>query len=1067
MAADSLEARAHTPRGVVLPLLGTAAVYTLLGVLCLQLAIPIGYASPMYPSAGVALACVWVYGRPAAAGALLGACATNLLVRWLNGDSISASTVLISLVIGVGAMLQALAGAALTRRYVRQPFTLDALADIARFFALAGALACTISATIAITSLAAGGVIARSQIVSIWLTWWGGDSLGVLIAAPVALAFIGRPRVVWENRRLSVAAPLVLAMLLLALAIYQVSRWNRDRAEATFARDAQNLNSTVSLRLQMHLDALDALDSVYVGSDDVNRTEFSAVASLWLSKLPSLHAVGWHERVARTDVAKFEAAVRAEGLSGYRVFSRDAGLVAGDDEVIAMRYIEPHSENSSALGVNVLSIPAARDTVERARITGESEATPGFRLTQEQGHQVGVVVYRAVFAPGDRTGTAGRPLRGLLFITLRMDDALRALSQGAPSYLRACLFDIQERDAVRLLAGPASCGIDEAAPMAYSAPLRFAGRAWALRVTAPHGLPGAGENATAWLFSVIGLVATGFLGALLLTATGRTRRIEDAVRERTAQLEHEMSERRLTEQALRDSEQRFRNIFRTVPVGVVYADLDGNIRQPNEAYCALTGYSAAELMRMSIQSLVHPDDRPIDAQLTAELKAGVLPVYRRRTRYVTRDGRELWVASIITQQRDADGMARRLVGVVQDITGDIRLEEAERARESAEAANRAKSDFLSRMSHELRTPLNAMLGFAQLLELDEQHRLAARQGQWVAQIQSAGWHLLEMINDVLDLSRIESGSLRLQLARLDVQSLVDESVGLVSRQAQERGVRFVVSGVPAGRVIADATRLKQVLTNLLSNAVKYNREGGEVRVSFAGLDDTASREPMLAIKVCDTGMGMSEQQLRQLFQPFNRLGRERGPIEGTGIGLVICKLLMEHMGGRLEASSTEGVGSCFVIRLPLAPAGGTRPAELDELESAPARYHARTVHYIEDNETNVEVMRGMLIQRPQVDLTVSRNGLDGLADVRARRPDLVLLDMHLPDMDGIELLRHLRSDPSTAEIPVVVVSADALPAQIEAAFDAGATRYLTKPVSVNTVLSVVDELLDAQASRFG
>jgi CheY-like chemotaxis protein/anti-sigma regulatory factor (Ser/Thr protein kinase) len=292
-------------------------------------------------------------------------------------------------------------------------------------------------------------------------------------------------------------------------------------------------------------------------------------------------------------------------------------------------------------------------------------------------------------------------------------------------------------------------------------------------------------------------------------------------------------------------------------------------------------------------------------------------------------------------------------------------------------------------------------------------------------------------------------------------------VGLVSRQAQERGVRFVVSGVPAGRVIADATRLKQVLTNLLSNAVKYNREGGEVRVSFAGLDDTASREPMLAIKVCDTGMGMSEQQLRQLFQPFNRLGRERGPIEGTGIGLVICKLLMEHMGGRLEASSTEGVGSCFVIRLPLAPAGGTRPAELDELESAPARYHARTVHYIEDNETNVEVMRGMLIQRPQVDLTVSRNGLDGLADVRARRPDLVLLDMHLPDMDGIELLRHLRSDPSTAEIPVVVVSADALPAQIEAAFDAGATRYLTKPVSVNTVLSVVDELLDAQASRFG
>ena len=387
--------------------------------------------------------------------------------------------------------------------------------------------------------------------------------------------------------------------------------------------------------------------------------------------------------------------------------------------------------------------------------------------------------------------------------------------------------------------------------------------------------------------------------------------------------------------------------------------------------------------------------------------------------------------------------------------------EAVRAREAAEASNRAKSDFLSRMSHELRTPLNAMLGFAQLLELESRQPLGPTQRGWVEQIRQAGWHLLEMINDVLDLSRIESGNLRMELDTLNVLDLLASTRPLIQQAADQRGITIEEHLSPeATYVRGDATRVKQILTNLLSNAVKYNVDRGHIRVS------SQVRGDRVELMVADTGLGMSTQQMTALFQPFNRLGQELGRTEGTGIGLVISQRLAELMGGDLSAASDVGHGSLFILSLPMAT-----PAETAALQPAlTARrsdYHHRLVHYIEDNETNVEVMRGMLAQRPQVDLQVSGNGLDGLAAIRVRRPDVLLLDMHLPDISGLELLRHLKLDPETQGIPVIVVSANALPPQIDEALQAGAHRYLTKPVSVSELLGALDELLHVTDTRFG
>jgi PAS domain S-box-containing protein len=564
------------------------------------------------------------------------------------------------------------------------------------------------------------------------------------------------------------------------------------------------------------------------------------------------------------------------------------------------------------------------------------------------------------------------------------------------------------------------------------------------------------------LLTISGLAATVLLGTFLLTMTGRTRRIELAVRQRTAALEAEASEREIAEAALRDSEQRFRNILDNVPIGVIYTNLAGDVIQANPRFCELTGYREEELLTLGLTDFMHPDDVAAERQMLDELVGGRITKDRRHKRHLAKDGGTVWVQSTMSLLRDSQNQPWRIVGVVEDITEHLRLEEAEHAREAAEAANHAKSDFLSRMSHELRTPLNAMLGFAQLLELDQRHPLTAAQKPWVVQIQQAGWHLLEMINDVLDLSRIESGTLRLQTDTLQLGELLDATLAMIASDAQARAITISQELAPGtSALVGDATRVKQILTNLLTNAVKYNRDGGRIHVASRILDASS-----VEIAVTDTGLGMTPRQMAELFQPFNRLGRERTTPQGTGIGLVISQRLAELMGGSLKARSVAGEGSSFLLVLSRALDPTTVPSLLDGLSEEPAEYHRRLVHYIEDNETNVEVMRGILSQRPQVEMAVSIAGLDGLAAVRAQRPDLILLDMHLPDISGMELLRHLKSDTDTAGIPIVIVSADALAQQISDALEAGAERYLTKPVTVNEVLAVLDDLLERVDTAF-
>ncbi len=377
------------------------------------------------------------------------------------------------------------------------------------------------------------------------------------------------------------------------------------------------------------------------------------------------------------------------------------------------------------------------------------------------------------------------------------------------------------------------------------------------------------------------------------------------------------------------------------------------------------------------------------------------------------------------------------------------------ATAEAMRANQAKSEFLSRMSHELRTPLNAILGFAQLLELDD---LKERQGEDVAQILKAGRHLLGLIDEVLDIARIEAGELRFSLEPVAALELIEESIALVAPLARRRAIRIETDpgeGESAW-VLADRQRLKQALLNLLSNAIKYNRERGHVRVSLQPRSDQR-----VAILVTDTGPGISPQYRERLFKPFERLGAEAGSIEGTGLGLALCKRLVEAMHGTLEASSKPGHGTTMSIELPRTD---RREASERGEGQAPRRPEltGRTLLYIEDNLANLNLVESALDRFAEVRLLPAMQGKLGLELAREHHPDLVLLDLHLPDMAGREVLLRLKAEPKLRDIPVIVVSADATERQQELLLASGAAAYLTKPLDIRQFVALVAESLSPE-----
>ena len=526
-------------------------------------------------------------------------------------------------------------------------------------------------------------------------------------------------------------------------------------------------------------------------------------------------------------------------------------------------------------------------------------------------------------------------------------------------------------------------------------------------------------------------------------------------------------------------------IFNSANFSSIATDAKGVIQIFNVGAERMLGYTALEVMnKITPADISDPQEvveraKTLSAELETQIEPGFEALVFKASRaiediyeltYIRKDGSRFPAMVSVTALRDAqnaiigylligtDNTARKQIEAERSRLDQILQDknvELERTKLVAEKANLAKSEFLSSMSHELRSPLNAILGFAQLMDSGTPE-LTPKQKSSTSQILQAGWYLLELINEILDLALIESGKLSLSMESISLPEVLHDCQTMVEPLARKDNIRmsFPQFDKPCF-VRADRTRIKQVLINLLSNAIKYNRSGGSVEVTFCAI--TPER---MQISVQDTGDGLSPEKLAQLFQPFNRLGQEAGTEEGTGIGLVVSKRLVELMEGEIGATSTVGAGSEFWIELNQASAPQLAlDADLPlELQPVPMHHDStlRTLLYVEDNRANMQLVEQLIERRPDMRLLSAGDGIRGITLARIHQPDVILMDINLPGISGIQALKILREDPTTKHIPVLALSANAMPRDIERGLEAGFFRYLTKPIKVNEFMEALD-----------
>jgi len=540
----------------------------------------------------------------------------------------------------------------------------------------------------------------------------------------------------------------------------------------------------------------------------------------------------------------------------------------------------------------------------------------------------------------------------------------------------------------------------------------------------------------------------------------------EALRESHDRLEQRVAER--TDE-LRESEQLLKQAVRIAGLGhYMWDELEDRCIYASEEYAQILGVTVDEVYTQYYNydkdiKLVHPDDRERLLSIYVEFQkqggSGDCEFRIIRPDGELRYVREMWDAVV-----DDQGRVFQTIGIMQDIT-ERKLAELDlrTAREVAEAASTARSDFMSRMSHELRTPMNAILGFAQLLQTSPEEKLNEKQPEFVEHILKAGQHLLTLIDELLDLARIDSGHMQLLMEAVDPGVILSSCVDLVQSVAVERKVKLNIQlepgTVPA--LWADTTRLQQTLLNLLSNAVKYNHEGGRVTVTCEVVEND-----LLRISISDTGPGIPKARMAELFQPFERLGAEQSAVKGTGIGLTITKRLVEMMGGELGVDSVEGKGSTFWIDVPISnkqveaqknTATEQKPVRLD------SRKHdescIRTFLYIEDNPSNIKLMESIIDRIDDTRLITAYNAELGLDLARSEKPDLIMMDINLPGMSGTEALQQLQGTAETKHIPVIAISADAMPREIKAGMKSGFRGYITKPINIPAINRAIEEIL--------
>jgi PAS domain S-box-containing protein len=1055
---------------------GLAGAYFLAGKLALLLAVPPGYPAPVWPAAGIALAGLLLMGPWAWPGVFLGSFLVTIGTSFpATVMAAQAKSALLTAGIATGATFQALLGAFLIRRLVGYPTPLDRTQDVFKSIVLGGPISCLVSATAGVACLWTAGAVPPGEGLSNWWIWWLGETIGVLIVLPLVSAWNVELHQHRMRTRLSVILPLCVTASITVLLFFQVRAGEWRRAQLLFERRTDHLYQAQKGALHTYLDDLSAIEGLFLASRQVDRGEFSAFVQGMLLRHPGIQALEWIPRVPAAQREIYEERARADGFADFQILERSPQgqlVTAGPRaEYYPVYYLEPYRGNETALGFDLASNPVRREALNRARDTNSPVASARITLVQEVRQQYGVLIFLPIYGkevPINTIKARRAHLRGYILGVIRIGDMVHAaLSTFDTKGIRYLLLDYTAPSEERLLftsdlqqpetpgAAPET-GQEEPRPGLFSQTLlEFAGRRWVMQFLPTAEFLAELDLREAHRVLTGGLLFSSLLGTFLLVIAGRSAMIERVVQERTTDLSEAnvalargMEERRQIHEALKESEGQHRAIVDTAVDGIATIDEQGIVQSFNPAAERIFGYAAAEVIGRNVKMLQpEPYHSQHDEYLRNYLRTGrkkIIGIGREVTG-LRKDGTtfplDLAVSEVVLDNR------RLFTGIIRDIT-DRKQAEAELrvAKEQAEAASRAKSDFLASMSHEIRTPMNAIIGMAELLG---ETPLATEQREYVRIFQSAGENLLTLINDILDISKLEAGHLELESIDFDLRNLLEKTCEILALRAHHQQLELtcrLAEDAPV-KLVGDPLRLRQVLVNLIGNAIKFTERGEVVvEVKPSGAPGPGEAVEML-FSVSDTGIGIPADKRNVIFERFTQVDasttRRYG---GTGLGLNISQRIVEAMGGKIWVESEPGRGSTFSFTAPFEA-----QAERDEpVRPPPVALQGLTSLIIDDSATNRLVLREMLTGWGAV-VSEAQDAGSALAEMQRAEEnaapfDLVLLDCRMPGMDGFELARRIRKDSAFGGMTVMMLTSDNRAGDIARARELGIAGYMVKPI---------------------
>lgn len=873
----------RSPTKLLLRIFFLVLAYVVAGRLSLLLAIPPGFVSGLFLPMGIALGAVLIWGYPMAIGVFLGSSLLNISVT--PAGTISLPAVLVAAQIACGSTLASVVGASLIRRFVGFPNSLTDERDIFAFFALGGPIATSLSASVGVLALYSHDIIPLKQIWYSWWTWWIGDAIGVLIATPLVCVLFAEPRHFWRDRRMTVAAPLVVSSLIVVAVFVMASNNEQRKLNDQFRQQASVVSGAVDTGVSSVIYTLATLRGLFVASEHVTHAEFSSYIKQVIVEKNGVSGFSWNQRVVHSERAAYEELMRAEGMQDFAIKEKDSSgafITAPERaDYVVISFVEPWQENALILGFNAASDPGREEAINRARDTGHFAMTQPVRLLQDKKMSSGVVVYYPVYKRMQPTSTVlerRESIIGYATAIVRTNDLIAGvLAPFSSSDFQLNIADITVPENPQAFYHTGDLDMPAyARDLVLHQEIAVGGRNLLISVSPTEKYLAEHVSLQSWFVLAGGLLFCSLLGGFLLLISGRTQHIRNLVEQRTKELAA---------------------ILENAVESILVVDQHGLIQEANPAAAQLFKYPLAQFSYLHIADLIPALRRIFSAPGDDLTTSHVRETFGRCS-----DGSdveiELSVSPVAIQER------KFFTLIIHDATAKRKVD-------------RLKSEFISTVSHELRTPLTSIKGALSIVLSDSLGEVPHKIKDLLAIASSNADRLARLVNDILDVDKLEFGNVLLTVNRSAIYPLLQQSIEQNQGYAARYGVRLQLEPPDAlaeqAEANLDADRFLQVMANLLSNAVKFSFLDGVVRVQLALDGET------LRVSVIDQGQGIPENFRQRIFQKFAQVdSSDTRRRDGTGLGLSITKVIVERMGGKIDYHSVLGKGTTFYFTLPLA-----------------------------------------------------------------------------------------------------------------------------------------------------